>query len=94
MCVSYGKPREIPRCGCQRNWHGMTLEVGFWRRYCILNTYANLSGSLLGGDALIYSSTKIIQSIGDFHSLCSVGGRNFNTTRVFWSNSNRNRYFT
>ena len=33
VCLSYGKPREIPRCGCQRNRHGMTLMVGFWRRY-------------------------------------------------------------
>ena len=35
VCVSYGKPREIPRCGCQRNRHGMTLGMGFWRRYCL-----------------------------------------------------------
>jgi hypothetical protein len=34
VCVFYGKPREIPRCGCQRNRHGMTLGVGCWRRYC------------------------------------------------------------
>ena len=33
VCLSYGKPREIPRCGCYRNRHGMTLGVEFWRRY-------------------------------------------------------------
>ena len=27
VCLSYGKPREIPRYGCYRNRHGMTLGV-------------------------------------------------------------------
>jgi len=31
--LSYGKPREIPRYGCYRNRHGMTLGVRVWRRY-------------------------------------------------------------